>query len=152
MTDLELAARAGDPRTAELAGDVVALLADVPGGGPAAADYRAVMMAVPGAPADRLATLLERARTGVTTMFDREYLDTGAWLEAARVAASARDSAFFDNRVTREALERIGNLRPVPPPVRGTIDSVRRRAGNNRARDWDTLTRMLRDALSILAS
>jgi hypothetical protein len=152
MTDLELAARAGDPRTAELAGDVVALLADVPGSGPATTDYRAVMMADPGGPSERLTALVERARMSVTPIFDRDYLEVGAWLEAARLAASRRDSAFFASRASRDMLERVGNLRSVASPTRSYLDSVRQVISNNAARDPRTVDRVLAEALAALGS
>ncbi len=101
VTDLELAAAAGDTAAARaVAADVAALLDEVPGGGAAAAAYRAL-------DAGAGAAALARARRDAALVAGEEGFAFGAWLEAARVAAARRDAAFFRSGASRAALERL---------------------------------------------
>lgn len=150
MVDLELTARTGDPRTAELAASVVALLEGIPGAAPAATEYRTLASADSAASPEQLTRLAERARRTAAPFVDRDYLKFGAWLEAARVAAAARDTGFFGSRASREAVEEARKLRGLSAPERAAVNSLHATSGlstRRRGTDWDalgrTLTRML---------
>lgn len=150
MTDLELAARAADPRTAELAASIVALLEEIPGAAPAATEYRALMSVDSGSSREQLTRLAERARRTASSFVDRDYLELGAWLEAARLAAAARDTAFFDSRTSRDVLDHARELRGLPPPARAALDSLSAVGRGRDALDWSALGRTLTSLLGAL--
>ncbi|HEX8394623.1 MAG TPA: hypothetical protein VF665_19910 [Longimicrobium sp.] len=101
--DLELAVASGDHGTAAtLANEAAALLEQVPGGGQSAAQYREISRTAasqPPAPAS-----LDSIGHDAAAMAGSDYAALGAWAEAARLAASHGDAAFFAGADTKRAL------------------------------------------------
>lgn len=107
LVDLEIALRTGDRRASSFARDIASLLdgmdaSQVPGA--AATTFREIADSSGGAPL-RAAELLHAATESMPGVND-ERIRAGAWLEAARLAAAARDTAFF--RVSDELKELTG--------------------------------------------
>jgi hypothetical protein len=69
----------------------------------------------------------------------------GAWLEAARVAASRHDAAFFRSRATGRVLERSTAI--VDPEERAAMERVRNAVASEPSPDWAALATALEDAL-----
>jgi hypothetical protein len=151
MTELELAARARDPRTPALATSVVVLLEGIPGAAAAATEYRALASADSGSSPEQLTRLAERARVTAAPFADQDYLEFGAWLEAARLAAAGRHTAFFTSSATTDALARARELRDLSPSARAAVGSLSGVGTSRKAPDWDALGRTLTSLLGALA-
>ncbi|MEO6525470.1 MAG: hypothetical protein ABIP93_02485 [Gemmatimonadaceae bacterium] len=122
VTDLELAAGARDTAaTRAIANEVAALLEEVPGAGAVSSTYRSFA----GAAADTEA--LSRARRDAALVAGQDDLALGLWLEAARVAAARRDSAYFGRPESRASLARARGSRAVQslaPASMSTLDAA----------------------------
>jgi hypothetical protein len=143
VTDLEIAAAAGDTaRARAAAAGAAALLDAVPAGGAAALAYRAL-----GAAPD--AALLAAARRDAAATAGAEAFALGAWLEAARVAAARRDGAFFRSPASRAAVARASTL-----VARGGAAEVDRMAAeaSREPPDWAALAGALTAALRALGA
>lgn len=150
LTELELAARAGDPAAAALAGEIVALLEEVRGAGPVAAIYGEVRRRA-GEPAETLKPLLEQGRKAVAQVAGEEMVALGAWAEAARVAAARRDAEFFRSRESREMLGRAGGLPGVGEPARAAVGRIRAALEGGGAMDWNAVEQGATELLRVLA-
>jgi hypothetical protein len=105
LTDLALEVRGQDARGPRTARDIAALLDAVPGSAPVARVFRQIANPVSGA-AER-DSLLDLGEPLVATIAGRDLVDLGAWMEAARIAASRRDSAFFHSASSRAIMTRL---------------------------------------------
>jgi len=110
LTDLELSVRARDTTMSVAFADAAAsLMADLPTSGVAIDAIRRVNSNTGGSVDERLREFRD-ARKSAAALVDRDVLEEGSWLEAARIAASRADSAFF--RITmssRAAVRTIGS-------------------------------------------
>jgi hypothetical protein len=85
-----------------------------------------------GAPAESLAPLVRTVAKRVSGRLDTDYVQLGAWTEAARVAAEGRNDAFFRDRAMLKRAERLTRDDPaahaalarVRARVDGTMDWV----------------------------
>lgn len=144
--DLELAVAARDAEQAQLlAAQIVEMLGPVPASGPVVRTYREIG-ARAGQPRDGLADLLEDGRETVATFVDEDLFALGAWAEAARIAAQARDAAFFRARASQKVVDRAASLPSLDPETRATIDAIRAAAGHDQP-DWPALAAHTRQLL-----
>jgi hypothetical protein len=99
----DFAAAHGDSTLTDLATKIASLLTDVPGASDVVSQYRA-LAAIHGAISS---DQLRKARVAAREMVSKTAFDQGAWLEAARLAAVAHDSAFFASKVSRRQLSEL---------------------------------------------
>lgn len=152
LVDLEIAVRAGDPEsTSRIATDVVALLDGVPAAAPVAAVYETIHHRAAEPPAG-LETLLERGRRSIAALLDRELVELGAWVEAARLAAARRDEGFFDAEESRTVLEAAAANAELPQVSRGAAERILGMIRSDVEPPWPTLQRELTDLLQSLAT
>ncbi|HEX2077319.1 MAG TPA: hypothetical protein VHG08_06405 [Longimicrobium sp.] len=138
LLDLQLAAVGRQAeQTRYAAGQVEALLADVPGAGGVMRTYDAVQ-ARAGAPPRELAGLLEEGYEGVILFVDADYFAAGAWTEAAQIAAETRDQTFFRSPATRRTLDRMSGL-TMPAGARAALAVIRGAGAGDAPLDWDAL-------------
>jgi hypothetical protein len=133
LVDLSIAIRTRDTtRTRELARQ---LHARVDRGVDSTALHR--IFEKPGAPADSLNTLLDRAMAGVKD--PREPLELGAWLEAARLAASQRNADFFTDGSGEDMLRRAKKLARGDRAALAALAEVREELPAGGATRWGAL-------------
>jgi hypothetical protein len=140
LVDLELQVAAGDSAAAQTARDVAALLAPVPGSGPATTIY-ADVAARAGAVPDTLRALLAGGWREATALVPHEAALRGAWLETARVAAVRHDTAFFRAPAWATALGRIKASGALTHEVAAQVRTAASMS------DWDALERALGAAI-----
>jgi hypothetical protein len=148
LTDLDASASARDSAAVrQAAADVAAILADLPASGPAASVYSEIGRRA-GEPPSSLAPLLARGRRSVARLAGDDAVRLGAWAEAARLAAVARDAAFFRAKPTRDELDRASLLPDLPPSAAAALGrlSAEARAG---VPEWPALQS---DATELLAA
>jgi hypothetical protein len=119
MVDLEVLLRSGDTAAAAgFARQIGAMLTGIPAGSVAAAAYRTI--------ADSPTATAEARQTAASVaeqVAGAETVRLGAWLEAARMAAAAQDSAFFVNAPA----DRIDSAVPgLPQGSDASFDQLRR--------------------------
>jgi hypothetical protein len=122
ITDLELAVGANDPRAAEIAGDVQRLLEPVPAAGAISQYYDGIAAGQVNGPAAKDA--VRKARLAIARLPDGEMVSTGAWLEAARLAAVRGDGEFF---ASNEAGNRLGDpslLHDLPQDAKAELQAL----------------------------
>ena len=78
-----------------------------------------------GAPADSLSPLLAEGTKRLEGRLRRDHLRLGAWVEAARLAAHGRDTAFFEARETRAMLRSAERLTRDDAAARHPLAQVR---------------------------
>ncbi|HET6764429.1 MAG TPA: hypothetical protein VFH27_12175 [Longimicrobiaceae bacterium] len=122
ITDLELAVAANDPRAAEIAGDVQRLLEPVPAAGAISQYYDGIAAGQVNGPAAEAA--VGKARLAIARLPDGEMVLTGAWLEAARLAAARHDAAFFATAESREQLRKARASEEVPAQARSDLSNA----------------------------
>ena len=147
LTDLELFAATGDTAAASIAAQIAIAVDEYPGGTAVGDSYRSMIRSgsVHDAPTRARGTQVAEALVG------ERALRLGGWLEAARIAATRRDSAFFERPTTATALsvatEVASSVSGAPLDVAllsATVTSPRR--------DWGQLSRALDAALAALAN
>ncbi|MGH7617938.1 MAG: hypothetical protein ACREPM_11970 [Gemmatimonadaceae bacterium] len=140
---IDIAIARHDSATPPLARQAAALLVDVPGASDVVTTYRT--MAASGAPVapEEARRARDRARSMVTTW----AFDEGAWLEAARIAAVDRDSAFFRSS---ESLAQLRELeQQADARTQADVFAVRRLIGQG---DWEALEDKTTNILALLAA
>jgi hypothetical protein len=131
VTDIQVAARERSPALATLTAEIAAVLDNVPGGAVAARTYRGVNAA-----SGDIAGQLDAAqREALAASPDAATTETAGFLEATRLAAARRDSAFFTSPVVHDFLGRGGS---VVQPIRTATENVR-------AIDWEALARTVNE-------
>ena len=104
-----------------------------------------------GAPPDSLQPLLARATDRLGNVLGENHLRLGAWTEAARLAANARDGAFFDDRASRVMLRRAGGLTAGDAAAQTALLEVRALV-DAEPRSWASIQYALKELMSALAS
>ena len=127
LVDLAIAVRRRDPATTNIAGSIAAELDQI--GGSAGVGARLRTAADTGALATRGDDVLSIALEG-SRFADEAYVRAGAWLEAARIANSARDASFFGRYPARASLEDLLRRTDLDAGRRAAIESVIARAAN----------------------
>lgn len=150
LTDLEVAVRSSDTTAMRYALSVAALLDGMPAGGPASSMYRAIA-AGNGKSQSQLIVSLDGAARAIRQLPYARMMESGAWIEAARIAAASRDAEFFHMRDTRDFLKTLRSSSAVPASARANIERVIT-ATSATAPDWpdilQRLTALLGDAAS----
>lgn len=103
----------------------------------------------PGAPTDSLAALLAQATARLADR--RKPLELGAWLEAARLAANGRNSAFFQDGASAGMLGRAERVARGDQAALAAVAEVRAALPAGSAPPWDTLESGLGKLLSELS-
>ncbi len=151
LVDLELAVRRRDTAAAAVAADIGALLGGVPAAGPVGAMYREIGVRAGAAP-EELEPLLARAGSAAARLAGAPLVQLGAWVEAARIAATVQDGAFFQARQSRTTLAQAGSLSGLPEPARAAIGRVQAELATERAPEWSALDHDLTELLQALGS
>lgn len=151
-TELALALRSRDSvAAARVAAQIETVLSGESLAAPTRNLYRRAVQAVASEPRES-ATLLARAGEGAGAVLGTEWMEAGAWAEAARIAAADHDDAFFSAPSTRAALGRAGRLHGLGSSARDALVRVRVRVEAGRPYRWDALEAGTRDLLGALAS
>lgn len=104
-----------------------------------------------GSPPAQLRPLVARAGERIGDRVDRDGMQLGAWIEAARVAAARHDAAFFrDAAATAEMLDRATRITGGDPRVRTAVERVRGLIAD--PPPWDALSPALEELLGAVAS
>ena len=142
---IEVAVARGDSSASALASNIAALLVDVPGAGDVVAQYRS-LAAIHGAiPLDQL----RKARSAAREMVSKSAFDEGAWLEAARIAAVAHDSAFFASRASRQQLSSLEHEASTDARTRDDVVALGQLIENQ---NWDGLAMRTSNIIALLAA
>lgn len=149
LTDLAVAIRAGDIRTVQT---LATQLRDITEPGASAGTPLGRIVADPDAPTDSLNALLEQATDRVISLFDRKPVEFGAWAEAARIAAKARNDAFFRDDATDGMLGRADRIADDNEQARAAVDSVRALLPKGAPTQWEALEKSIANMLRELAS
>ena len=144
LLDLAVAARAGD--TAQTRRVAERLIGQFdPGASPDTPLRR--IEARPHEPADTLGALVQGATERLVKFLERKPLELGAWAEAARLAAHARNAGFFEDGRSRGMLNRAKRLARGDAGARAAVERVRAYLpAANEAPRWGELATSL-DAL-----
>ena len=151
VTDLEVAVASRDPRAAEIAAEIDALLGGVPGGSGAAMYYREIGRRAGGGQ-DQLRPLMMEGRRAAAALLGDSLVAVGAWAEAARLAAARRDEEFFRSPGTRAILAQIEAMADLPSPARATAGRIQSAVAVDGAPDWAGLERDAAELLAALGS
>lgn len=147
LVQLAVAVRGGD--TAQIYNSAVRLRERVDAGETAAAALRRIADQ-PRAPADSLNALLKQVNQGLAGRLDRKPLELGAWIQAARIAADMRNTAFFADGATDGMLGRAGRVARGNDAAVAAVAEVRAALPEGAAPRWDPLQASLRTLLSQL--
>jgi len=148
ITDLGLAARAGDPAAREIVASILRTLGEVDGSTSAIAKYRRLELQLSAGGRPREEQLRDAARSAALAA-GPSATRAGAWVEAARVAAAHRDRSFFTHAASRAVLDSIANAE-LPEPAQDAVVRVRNGAGDADP-DWAALSGALTELLGALA-
>jgi hypothetical protein len=105
-----------------------------------------------GAPPDSLQALLQQATTRLETARGRDHLRLGAWVEAARLAANARDEPFFSADNTQAALDHAEKQTRGDDAARAALTQVRAALPAGGTPEWGSLEAGLKTLLGEIAS
>lgn len=106
-----------------------------------------------GEPADVLKPLLRAATKRLGKGGKRDYLQLGAWTEAARLAVATKDAEFFRSNRTRTMLQRADRLtRANNQPAQNAVREIRTLLAGDREPDWDALSTQLRTLMNAIAN
>ena len=111
LTDLTIALQAGDTVAPQIAAGVVALLDPIPASAPASSIFHAI--ANPNATKRDREHLLSQGTAAATALAGRRSVSLGAWLEAARIASSRHDAAFFKSTTSQAMMASEPTLRRI---------------------------------------
>lgn len=134
VTDLGVAVRTGDSSAARWASETASLIDPIPGAGPVAAMYSEIA-AKSARPGPSSAALVDSVARATAELPDAELVRLGAWVEAARLAAAARDARFFASGESR-ALLREAVRSHAAPAARGAIEQLVRSTSEPGDLDW----------------
>lgn len=147
ITDLGLAATAGDSTAREIVGSIIRSLSAMDGGTSAIAKYRLVEADLRVGTRPREDRLRDAARSAALAA-GPAATRAGAWVEAARVAAARRNQAFFTHAESRAILDSIAKVE-LPEPAKDAVVRVRGEASDADP-DWPALHVALTDLLGAL--
>jgi hypothetical protein len=137
LTDLEVAANAGDTTALGIAEDIARLLDAIPASGPALTIYDGIHAAADHRP-EALTPLVKQGRRALTGLVDADWLEAGAWAEAARLAAARHDASFFASGTTRRIIEH-ASADTSRPAVAAAMVGVGRLLPVDSRTDWRAL-------------
>jgi hypothetical protein len=144
---LDVAVARGDSAAPRLAEQIAELLVNVPGAREVAITYRGIAARGLSVRPDELRNASRAARGMVAA----QAFDDGAWLEAARIAATDRDATFFATRASRDRLKALdgesANNLYIRSDVKTIMDMVGQQSWN-----WDVLANSTTNILAQLAA
>ncbi|HEY0152216.1 MAG TPA: hypothetical protein VGB92_09475 [Longimicrobium sp.] len=143
LVDLSVAVEARDAAATRVLAAQLAARFDPQGG--RAGPLREITDGAGGSP-ERLRPLVADATERIEDRLDRDALRLGSWTEAAALAATRRDAAFFRDRSTRRMLDRAGRLTQADPSADAALRQVRLQLSVDPPR-WEALAPAL-DALA----
>jgi hypothetical protein len=141
---LEVAARAAGPMdtaaVAQLARTAAATLESAEDTGPslAAPVYRSIERLTDWSRPNVLSRI-DTAHTVVVDYVDPDYFATGAWTEAARLAARRQNTAFFTAPESRRAVERTVGLPGLNDAAKKAASRVRVVTDQGKVQKWESL-------------
>jgi hypothetical protein len=149
LVDLAVAIRS---RNTTRTGETATLLIDgVKAGTRASAPLRQIEER-PDQPVDSLNALVERATARLAEQLERGPLELGAWVEAARLAASAENAAFFVDGASDGMLARAKRVARGDQAALAAVESVRAALPRNGRANWpvleDTLDKLLNELVT----
>ena len=147
-TDLELAIRNGDPRSAAIAMEMASLLDAIPAAGPVAEIYRSI--AAQPADSSKATALAKQGRRAIRQLPGDSLVAAGAWLEAARLAAHQRDARFFERPETKNMVARLRSIATLHDSTRARLVSFETPPSSQV--EWDGRERLSTEALLALGS
>ncbi len=147
IIELEVLAGRGDSAASGVASQIGALLNEYPGGSSAGDSYRAL------ATARTISDPAVRAEVAriAETLVGAPALQLGAWLEAGRLAAARRDSAFFAPAATATALRVARSAAGDDTDARTAVTTLSAALAEPR-RDWGRVSSALDAVLAALAN
>lgn len=148
VTDLGVAVRQGDSTASRYAAEIAALVGEIPGAAPVSAAYRRVAMQRAGSLAAHSA-LVDSATRAMRMLSRPDVVRLGAWVEAARLAAVAGDTSFFESPETRDVLGEVTRSR-LPETFRGAIEPLHQVINRPNSFDWTEIQSELRQAAGTL--
>ncbi|HYR09454.1 MAG TPA: hypothetical protein VEQ60_16835 [Longimicrobium sp.] len=149
MVQLAVAARAGDTAQSRVIARQLAARHD----DGAAPDTPLRRMADgPTVPPDSLQPLLQQATTRLEDSLERDHLRLGAWVEAARLAARARNQPFFTAGDTQAALDHAEKQTRGDDAARAPLARVRAALPADGPPEWESLEADLKTLLGEIAS
>jgi hypothetical protein len=149
LLDLAVSIRAGDSaRTATLAKQIHARFDDqaLPSSPIAQIERRTTE------PASVLLPLVEQQTERLSARLDRDYLQLGAWTEAALIAAERQDADFFRAGATRTMLRRAARITRDNPAQRAALQAVRATLDAPGTPQWGGLKTQLRTLMGAITS
>ena len=144
---LDVAAAMRDSAALQIAGQIAALLDDVSGASSAVAAYRDVAK---GGALPSIAQLRE-ARNQARRMVTPNAFDDGAWLEAARIAASEHDTMFFVVPASRDRMKDLAGFTSSNARTQADMKSLNQIV-DQRNWNWDALANSTTNILAQLAA
>jgi len=148
-TDLEASVRTKDRATdSALLNDISAILASVPASAPLVTSLRVI---TEDTSTDRAIRIVE-LRDALGSFLGREWVATGAFIEAARIAATLQDSAFFASSRSRSMMERVTRSIELDSAARQAAQRALAIGWDKTPVDWVALQRELTVLLRILVA
>jgi hypothetical protein len=142
---IDVAVARGDSATPRLASQVAALLEAVAGARNVILSYRSIAASGNAVQSEQVRDARHAARTMVTAT----AFDDGAWLEAAHIAASGRDSAFFAARASRVQLDQLMQDTAGDARAQNDVQAVSRLI---ETKAWDAVAATTNSILASLAT
>ena len=147
--DLEASLRTKDRATdSALLSDLSAVLANIPASAPLVTSLRVI---TEDTSTDRAIRVVE-LRNALGSFLGREWVATGAFLEAARIAATLHDSAFFGSARSRSMMERVTRSVELDSAARQAARRALAIGWDKPPVDWVALQRELTVLLRILVA
>ena len=135
LTDLERSIRARDTGVASAAISIARLLESIPASAPVVAALRDIARNA-GQPTPDLLSRFEVAGPAALSLVNSELAGVGAWLEAARIAASSHDAEFFQRPTSRDGARRARRVPDLTPTESGVLDKLSEGTSPAAAMDW----------------
>jgi hypothetical protein len=142
---LDVAVARRDSAAPRLAEQIAELLINVPGAREVATTYRTIAAHGLSVSPDEMRSASRAARGMVAA----QAFDDGAWLEAARIAATDRDATFFAAAASRAPMSDLEHEAANDARIREDVAALRQLIGR---RDWDALSSATANILAQLAA
>lgn len=145
LTDLAIAVRSGDPDP------ITRLAAQLGQYDPQGSALQQIQVR-PDASTDALQPLLKDAEERLEGLFEPDPVRLGAWTEAARLAAGARDAEFFRTGPTQQMLRRADRFTRENGEAQRALAEVRAHLSTDESHNWQVLAAGLTTLLGEMAS
>jgi hypothetical protein len=142
---IEVAVAHGDSSVSGLASNIASLLMDVPGASNAITSYRNLANIHGAISLEQV----RKARSGAREMVSKPAFDEGAWLEAARIAAVAHDSAFFRSKASRRQLNELVSATPADARTHDDVVALAQLVARY---EWDAVAMRTSNIIALLTA